>query len=119
MRHQPTFLDLLWEEPQQQAPVQNENLHKHASAMFVAYIRKFAPQMVNGKQPIHKTNSGYMTNTSPYSGNGQLELNLEKSVIIYRHVKPVMVGNGYEYPLVDETFKVEIKADQMIVHPAA
>jgi hypothetical protein len=83
--------------------------------LFIAYIKQVAPQLITSTHPIHRTKTGYATNTSPYNGIGQLELDLNRAVVIHRHTNPVLVGNIYEYPLVEDLYHVEFRDDRMIV----
>lgn len=108
MRVQPTF-DLGWvdEKPTKKRPPD--------SAIFIAYVGQKAPELIRTACPIHKTATGYATNSSPYHGVGQFEINLKNNTIIHRHTNPVLVGTEYEYPLVSDVYNIEFKDDMMIV----
>lgn len=112
MKHQPSF-DFDWFNDEQPAA---KTSRPHDSAIFVAYIKQVAPQLITSDHPIHKTPKGYATNNSAYSDIGQFEIDSARSVIIHRHKVAHLVGNKYEYGIEETLHRIEFKEDRAVVH---
>lgn len=111
-KYQPLF-DFGWIEEVEEQP---KNARPADSAIFIAYIKQVAPQLIKSDCPIHKTPKGYMTNNSAMSDIGQFEFDSKNQIIIHRHKIATYVGNRYEYGVGETILRVEFTENMMIVH---
>lgn len=88
----------------------------HDSAIFIAYIKMVAPELITSDHPIHKTANGYATNNSPWKGVGQFIFDVKNSVIIHRHKESRLIGYRYEDEIVQTLHPIEYVDDRAIVH---
>lgn len=93
-----------------------EKKRPHDSAIFMAYIKMVAPELITSDHPIHKVANGYATNNSPWSGIGQFVFDVKKSLIIHRHKESRFTGNQYENEIVETLHPIEFVEGRAIVH---
>lgn len=111
-KYQPHFnFDSLEEQSQD-----NTKKRPHDTAIFIAYIKMVAPELITSDHPIHKVANGYATNNSPWTGVGQFVFDVKNSVIIHRHKSSRFTGNRYEDEITQTLHRVEYVEDRAIVH---